>query len=280
MTPPPLPTLFESFEQLDDPRDPRPRVHPLRNVVILAFVAVLGGADSWHAVARFAHAKRDWFARFLDLSCGIPSHDTFGRVFAALDPRAFAEAWQAWIVQWAAALDFRHLAIDGKAVKGAVDPARSLGCLHTVSLWADEHGLTLAQRAVDGKSNEITAIPELLRVLELKGALVSIDAMGCQKEIAEQIVERGGDYLLALKENQPTLFRQVEALFGKALDEDFRGRKSYAICSTAEQGHGREELRVYQVLRDVKELPAAAEWRDLRSVVMVTRETGTRSPGW
>jgi predicted transposase YbfD/YdcC len=270
---PQLPTLFTAFEQLDDPRDPRPRVHPLRNILVLAFVAVLGGADSWRAIQRFGNAKRDWFARFLDLSGGIPSHDTFGRVFAVLDPPAFAAAWQRWIADWAAALDFRHLAIDGKAVRGAVDQARSLGCLHTVSVFANEYGLTLAQHAVDGKSNEITAIPELLRVLDLKGALVSIDAMGCQKEIAEQIVERKGDYLLALKENQPTLFRQVEELFGKALDEDFRGRQSYAVCSTSEKGHGREELRVYQVLRDVKDLPVAAEWRDLRCVVMVTRET-------
>src|SRR3954470_18908068 len=203
-----LPWL-DHFAELSDPRVERGQGHPLLSIVGVALCAILGGADDWVAVERFGNAKLDWFRRFLELPNGIPSHDTFGRVFARLDPDQFEAAFRDWVAAVTARLP-GLVAIDGKTLRGSRDGAR--GAIHLVSAWATQARLTLGLVAVDDKSNEITAIPKLLRVLDLEGALVSIDAIGCQKGIAEQIRLQKADYLLAVKENQERLFQDIQAM--------------------------------------------------------------------
>jgi predicted transposase YbfD/YdcC len=254
-----------------DPRDHRARKHHLTDVVVMALCAVLCGGETWDDVEEFGNAKKEFFARFLKLPNGIPSHDTFNRVFAALDPAAFQACFTSWINAIAAQLDFKHFAIDGKSSRGSADKARGLGCLHTVSVWATEHGLCFGQQAVDAKSNEITAIPELLRLLDLTGALVSIDAMGCQKDIAECVLASKADYVLAVKENQPTLYNDIAALVDKALETDFAGMR-YAELVTHDTGHGREETRTYTVIYEPEGLSTIEEWAQLRSVIVVSRQ--------
>jgi len=241
----------------------------LSDILVIALAAVLSGAHSWDAIAAFGRTKETWLRSLgLRLPHGIPAHDTFNRIFAALDPLAFQRCFQNWINAVGQALGWRHIPIDGKAVRGSRGPDGT--CLHLVSAWAAQHRLTLAQVAVCDKSNEITAIPELLALLQLQGALVSIDAIGCQKDIAQQIRAQGGDYLLGLKDNQPTLKADVEACFLQAYETDFRGLK-HDLFRTEEVGHGRHEVRVYRVLYQPSGLRTAEEWIDLKAVVQVIR---------
>jgi predicted transposase YbfD/YdcC len=204
---------------------------------------------------------------------GIPSHDTFNRIFADLDPAAFQASFTSWIQGVCATLGVRHIPVDGQTLRGTRGPEGT--CLHLVSAWAAEHRLTLAQAAVEGKSNEITAIPKVLALLDLKGALVSIDALGCQKGIAAQIRQGGGDYLLALKDNQPTLYTDTQACFLQAYEEDFAGVE-HDRFTTQEVGHGRREERHYRVIYDPRGLRTQADWADLRTIVQVIR---TRQEG-
>jgi predicted transposase YbfD/YdcC len=274
MTPSPdAPAPLDIAHFFADVPDPRHRHfrdhHRFGDLLVLALSAVLCGARSWEAIADFAATNEEWFRSIgLELPNGTPSHDTFYRVFAKLNPRAFQAGFTAWINAVCDTLDFVHIPIDGKTIRGSRGPDGT--ALHLVSAWAAEHRLTLAQVAVDGKSNEITAIPELLRMLNLRGALVSIDAIGCQKAIAEQIREGGGDYLLALKDNQPTLSAEVAACFERAHDCQFQGLK-HDSYTTKEVSHGRYEERVCTVLYEPAGVPAAAEWVDLKAVVQVIR---------
>jgi predicted transposase YbfD/YdcC len=263
-------SILHHFAPLLDPRDHRARKHELTDVVVVALCAVLCDADSWYTIEEFGHAKKDFFARFLKLPNGIPSHDTFNRVFAALNPIAFQNCFTAWINSLADRLGFKHLSIDGKSSRGTADKAAGLGCLHFVSIWANEHGITFAQAKVDQKSNEITAIPPLLRLLDLEGCLVSSDAMGCQKEVAEVILDQKGDYLLAVKENQPTLYHDIVALVDKALCSDFAGMR-YAELLEHDKGHGRQETRTYTVIYEPKGLSTIDQWAGLRAIVAVSR---------
>src|SRR5580692_944658 len=208
-------SILQHFAPLLDPRDHRARKHELTDVIVIALCAVLCDADSWYTIEEFGNAKKDFFARFLKLPNGIPSHDTFNRVFAVLNPIAFQNCFTAWINSLADRLGFKHFSIDGKSSRGTADKAAGLGCLHFVSIWSNDHGITFAQAKVDEKSNEITAIPPLLRLLDLEGCLLSSDAMGCQKEVAQVILDQKGDYLLQVKENQPTLYHDIEALVDK-----------------------------------------------------------------
>lgn len=243
--------------------------HVLGDVLVIALSACLSGAESWDAIAQFGRSKEAWLRSLgLTLPNGIPSHDTFNRIFSGLDPAAFQGAFRSWITAVCAALGLRHIPIDGKTLRGTRGPDGT--CLHLVSAWAAGHRLTLAQVAVGGKGNEITAIPELLRMLELGGALVSIDAIGCQKAIAEEVRAGGGDYLLAVKENQPTLAADVEARFLNAYEVDFEGLR-HDRFRTREAGHGRVEERVYTVLYGTRGLRTAAEWAGLKSIVQVIR---------
>jgi predicted transposase YbfD/YdcC len=263
-------SIVHHFATLSDPRDHRARKHELTDILVIALCATLAGAESWPDIEEFGEAKRDFFARFLKLPNGIPSHDTFRRVFVALNPIAFQDCFTSWINAVAAQLDFNHFAIDGKAQRGSAERTRGLGCLHTVTVWAVEHGLCFAQQAVDGKSNEITAIPKILRLLDLEGALVSIDAIGCQKDIAADIRTSKADYVLAVKKNQPTLYNDVVALVDKALASDFAGL-SHAVLETEDHGHGRVETRTYTVIYDPPGLSTKDDWRDLSGVVSVSR---------
>ncbi len=261
-------SIARYFAGLPDPRIDRTKKHSLGDILVVALCAVIAGADSWEEVEAFGEAKADWLKRFLALPNGIPSHDTFGRVFARLDPQAFGRCVAEWMAGVCEAAGLRHIAIDGKAVRSAPRNTFS-GCLHLVSAWAAENRLILGQQAVADGSHEIAAIPELLKVLELKGALVTIDAAGCQKEIARQVRERGGDYLLAVKGNQPALHDAVYAVFDRACETDFAGVK-HDGHEQAEDGHGRHEERYVTVIYDPQGLPPG--WPDVAAVVLVGRE--------
>jgi predicted transposase YbfD/YdcC len=265
-------SLLHHFAGLTDPRARHTCRHPLRDVLVIALCAVLAGADTWDAIALFGSAKKDWFATFLELPNGIPSHDTFNRVFAALDPVAFQECFASWMNAVCGRLGLKHLQIDGKSLRGSRGRKDKLGCLHTVSVWAAQAGLTLGQVAVDDKSNEITAIPKLLQMLDLEGALVTIDAMGCQKEIARQIRLSNGHYVLAVKENQPTLYADIQECFVRALETDFQGLHYERLVEDPQSGHGRQERRIYTVIYDPEGVTGANEWADLQAIVMVYRE--------
>ena len=256
------------FADLPDPRLDRTKKHALVDVLVIALAATIAGAESFEAIAAFGVAKHDWLARFLTLPNGIPSADTFGRVFGRLDPRAFGQRVADWLAAVCTATGLRHIAVDGKAARRAKRDTFS-GCLHLVSAWATEHRLILGQEAVADKSNEITAIPELLAVLDLAGALVTVDAAGCQQDIAAQVRRQGGDYLLAIKGNQPALEAAVQAAFAQAFDTDFAGL-DYDEAVQAGRGHGRQEERGVTVLYDPAGLPDG--WADVAAVVLVRRE--------
>jgi predicted transposase YbfD/YdcC len=274
-------SLLRHFGQLADPRTTHTCKHLLSDVLVIGLCAVLGGADSWDDIALFGHSKKEWFARFLELPNGIPSHDTFNRVFAAVDPLAFQECFVSWMNVVCGRLGLKRLQVDGKSLRGSRGRAGKLGCLHTVSLWAADTGLTLGQVAVDDKSNEITAIPKLLRLLDLEGALVTIDAMGCQKDIARQVRASNGHYVLAVKENQPALYADLQKCFLAAIEADFEGLRYEVFEEEPRQGHGRQERRVYTAIYDPEGLGTADEWVDLKAIVMVYRErqAGTAEDG-
>ena len=246
----------------------RTKKHPLGDIMVVALCAVVCGADSWEEVEAFGEAKADWLKTFLALPNGIPSHDTFYRVFSRLDPQAFGKCVAGWMAGVCEVAGLRHIAIDGKAVRSASKGTFS-GCLHLVSAWAAENRLSLGQAAVADGSHEIAAIPELLRVLDLKGALVTIDAAGCQKEIAKQIRGQGGHYLLAVKGNQPTLQAAVHAEFDRLIEADFVG-VPHDGAGAVDDAHGRHEERYTTVVYDPKGLPP--EWPDVAAAVLVGRE--------
>ena len=249
--------IFRIFQTLESKRA---RKHPLINIVFVAVCGVLCGANSFAGIHEFAIDRRNWLARYLDLTNGIPSEDTFGRVLARLDPGAFEKCLLSWVQAVQEVTENRLVAIDGKTVRGSSDQETGRAAIHMVSAWATENKLSLGQVVVDEKSNEITAIPELLQALEISGALVTIDAMGCQKEIAEQIRERKADYALAVKQNQPTLYEQVEEAISEALEQDARDVDEH---QTIEKGHGRRETRTYAIFPAPESVDPEDRWRDL-----------------
>lgn len=277
--------LVEALKVVPDPRRAGGNLrHPLVNILVLGFCGVLAGCQDFTEVVEFAEAKRDLLDQFLDLEEGIPSVDTFERVFARLCPAAL----QAVLIDWlkevrrqalTAPTDGpRVVAIDGKTLRRTFDTGAGLAALHLVSAWASAEGLTLGQVAVDQKSNEITAIPKLLELLELRGAVVTIDAAGCQKAIAAQIVAQGGDYLLALKGNQPTLHEQVSDFFLRQWEQRRPDRNVKRIVTT-ESGHGRTERREVMAAPAPAALTGREEWAGLTSVLMVCRESTDHTSG-
>lgn len=257
--------LLRHFRPLKDPRMNRRKLHSLEAILVITICAVIAGADDFQQVALFGQKRLNWLRRFLHLPNGVPSHDTFERVFARLDPLVFQTCFADWMNAWHNKLTGKHLAIDGKAVKGSASPARGFRCLHLVNVWATQANLCLGVVACDQQSNEITAIPRLLEILELEGALVSIDAGGCQKKIAEQIVEGGGDYLLVVKENQPKLHREIEEYFQRAAEGDFQGIKD-SYHQKTDLGHARVETRCYVVIEDPEGLSERANWPKLNVI--------------
>jgi predicted transposase YbfD/YdcC len=265
-------SVRECFAEVPDPRREHCRRHNLLDMIALTIVAVIAGADSWVEIAEYGLRKLEWLQTFLELPNGIPSHDTLGRVFALLEPAALQRGFQCWIESLVEATAGRLVAIDGKTLRHSFDTARGKGALHVVSAWATENRLVLGQQAVDGKSNEITAIPKLVKSLDLKGAIVSIDALGCQKEIAAALVDAGADYVLALKENQPTLYQAVDQLFIDGLETDFVGREHH-YWRTEDEDHGRVETRHYHVVPVPPELRAQhPHWWGWRTLGMVFSE--------
>jgi len=268
------PRLRDHFAALPDPRIERTKRHQLLDIVTIAICAVLGGADSWVDVELFGQAKVAWLRTFLALPNGIPSHDTFGRVFAALDPRAFEQCFLAWVRAVVTHTAGEVVALDGKTLRRSPDRGAGTAALHLVSAWATANRLVLGQVAVDAKSNEITAVPALLQVLALEGCLVTIDAMGCQTAIAQPIVDQGGDYVLALKENQPSLHDAVVTYFAEARARGFRD-VAHDYRRTVDGGHGRVEIRPYWTVADAEllaYLDPKGTWAGLASVGMVERE--------
>jgi predicted transposase YbfD/YdcC len=257
------------FQELRDPRVERTRRHPLINIVFLAVCGVLSGANPIAGIHEFAIDRRSWFARYLDLTNGIPSEDTIGRVLARLDPGAFEKCLLSWIQAVQEVTANRLVAIDGKTLRSSSDRERGRAALHMVSAWATENKLSLGQVVVGEKTNEITAIPELLQLLEISGALVTIDAMGCPKEIADQVREHEGDYVLAVKQNQPTLYEQVEGAIDEALEQD---AEAIAEHQTVETGHGRQETRTYAIFPKPESVDPEGLWRDLSAVGIAISE--------
>jgi predicted transposase YbfD/YdcC len=256
------------FGKLRDPRVLGRRKHLLLDIVVIALSGVISGCNDWQQIETFGRSRQEWLKKFLRLPHGIPSHDTFERVFDLLDPQAFQACFRAWMQALHEALGLCQIAIDGKTLRGSA--VGGLKGLHLVSAWATANGLSLGQVAVDEKSNEIPAIPKLLELLDVRGALVTIDAMGCQKEIAAKIVEGGGDYLLTVKDNQPTLLTEIQNCFEKALNRDFAGLQ-HDTYKTEDRGHGRQETRYYHIITD-PELPSKNEWTQLRVIGMCCSE--------
>ena len=267
MQPPSPRSLVDHFGSLKDPRVTGRTRHKLVDILVIAICGVICGADDWSSIADFGKAKETWFRGFLELPNGIPSHDTFGRTFSLLSPEAFRESFLCWIRSLTDVFE-GLVAIDGKTLRRSHNRRDGTAAIHMVSAWASENGLVLGQVKTDEKSNEITAIPQLLRALSIKGCLVTIDAMGCQKAIAKQIIDQGGDYLLALKGNQSKLAEEVEAVFNQA---DSVGYKGYAVDyhETKERNHGRGEIRRYWSLKSTGLLDNGGPWEKLNMIGMM-----------
>ena len=273
-------SIRQCFADVPDPRREHLRLHNLWEIIAITILAVVSGADSWVEVAKYGVSKLAFLRTFLELPNGIPSHDTFGRVFALVNPIALQAGFVKWVQAIAETTLGRVVAIDGKTARRSFDKAAGKGPLHMVSAWASENRLLLGQQACDSKSNEITAIPELIKTLEISGAIVTIDAMGCQKEIAATIRDAEADYVLAVKDNQPTLHDDIRQVFAEGLDNGFAEMEHHSYC-TEEQGHGRIETRVYHIVAAPAELAERhAGWKGLRSIGMVycERQEGNKKP--
>lgn len=266
--------LYDAFAAMSDPRVERSKHHSLIDIISIAICAVICGADSWVAIETFGKAKQAWLERYLALPNGIPSHDTFGRVFAALD----AEQFQQHFISWVQAIWPHHLGevitVDGKTLRGSHDRTIGKDAIHLVSVWAQQSRLVLAQRTVESKSNEITAIPAVLQLLDLRGCTVTVDAMGCQTAIARQIVRQGGEYVLAVKDNQEQLHSDIADTFRYVADDAWVG-VAHAHTRTIDAGHGRIEERDYWLITEPDYLhflnPHDA-WREVGAIGMVVRQ--------
>lgn len=266
--------LAVHFGQVRDPRLERTKRHLLIDILTIAVCAAICGADDWVAVEAFGHAKDQWLRSFLALPNGIPSHDTFGRVFARLEPAEFQQAFLSWMQAVAHLTEHEIVAIDGKQLRRSHDKAAGREAIRMVSAWATTNRLVLGQVKTDAKSNEITAIPELLRVLELHGCIVTVDALGCQTHIAQTIVDQGGDYVLAVKENQKHLYEDLKDLFREARAADFRDTQ-HDYARTVDKDHARLEIRECWTIGDPDFLDYVRDrhaWTNLRTLIMIEAE--------
>jgi len=269
----PVLSLETCFAAVEDPRVERTKRHKLLDILIIAICGVICGAEGWVEIEEFGKAKEAWLKELLELPNGIPSHDTFGRVFAQLDPEQFEASFFEWVQSLSETVS-GVIAIDGKTHRRSHDQAAGKKALHLVSAWAAEQRLVLAQVATDEKSNEITAIPVLLRLLSLSGCIVTIDAMGTQTEIAAQIIDQDGDYALALKKNQGTLYKEVKETFALAQAEQFT-HVQHQVHRTVNKSHGRLEIRRYWTISDpeyLAYLDPKQRWKGVRGIGMVQAE--------
>jgi predicted transposase YbfD/YdcC len=274
MSPKPGQTITKHFAALPDPRIERTKLHALEAILVIAICAIICGADDWVAVAAWGNAKRQWLEKFLNLPNGIPSHDTFGRVFARIDPQQFQKCFLKWIRAIAKRTHRQIVSVDGKKLRRSHDRTRGKDAMAMVSAWATANRLVLGQRKVKNKSNEITAIPQLLRMLELAGCLVTIDAIGCQTKIADAIVQQNADYLLAVKENQGQLYQDVQDLFAGCDEVNFRD-VPHDYHKTINKDHGRIEIRECWTLSDPEFLDYLRQrdaWKNLQTVIMLRAE--------
>ena len=268
----PAARVQDHFVTLTDPRRRKTTVtYPLINIVTIALCAVICGADDFVAIANFGRKKREWLSRFLDLESGIPSHDRFNAILGAIKPAEFEACLLSWITDLHEITAGQVVAIDGKTLRRSYDKASSKSAIHMVRAWATTNQISLGQVVVDEKSNEITAIPKLLEMLEISGCLVTIDAMGCQVKIAETIVKKNANYILAVKDNQPTLAQGIETFFtDHAADNFARLPKGHMRrCVTEEKGHGRSERREHIICKVPDDLPDRARWPKLAAIGMV-----------
>lgn len=271
-------SIKDHFSALPDPRILRKTRHKLVDVIVITLCAVIAGADDWVEIAAFGKEKEQWFKTFLELPGGIPSHDTFGRVFSLINPEEFGRCFVGWIRSAFQCGESDIVAIDGKTARRSHDRINGKSPIHVVSAWAVRNRLILGQVKTDDKSNEITAIPELLKTLDIKGCVVTTDAMGCQKEIVRQIVEQGADYVLSLKGNQGNLHKEVELFFQDAKKDGYKDVVQ-ETHTTVDGGHGRVETRTYTVTADVDWFEEKSKWMNLSTFGMVesTREIGDQT---
>jgi len=269
--------MMEQFAGVSDPRIERTKRHMLIEIIVIAVCGVISGADDWVAIEAYGKAKEVWLRQFLPLEHGIPSHDTFGRVFARLNPVEFERCFLNWVQAVFQVTEGQVIAVDGKTVRRSGDRATGKAAIHMVSAWATDNQVVLGQVKTDEKSNEITAIPDLLALLELTGCIVTIDAMGCQTTIADQIIDQGGDYVLAVKANQGQLFDDLLALFLHAYQTDFEG-VLHDHARTVTKDHGRIEVRQCWTIDDpeyLSYLRKRTHWAKLHTLIMVHRERRT-----
>ena len=267
-------SIGEHFADIVDPRVNRTKRHLLLDIIVIAICGVICGADGWVAVETFGKAKEAWLRTFLELPHGIPSHDTFGRVFARLDPEAFQRSFINWVQALSELTEGQVIAVDGKTLRRSHDAVLGKAAIHMVSAWATANHLVLGQLKVADKSNEITAVPALLQLLELNGCIVTLDALGCQTQIAQTIIDRGADYVLRLKDNQGTLHAEVQELFAYADSCDFRDI-AHDFQKTINGGHGRIEIRKHWMISEpefLAYLDPEGHWKDLSSIGRVEAE--------
>jgi len=270
----PLGSIVKYFEALPDPRHHRNRKHLLADVITIAVCGVIVGCDGPSSMRIWAMAKEAWLKEFLELPNGIPSRDCIRRVLTALKPEAFQECFASWIASLVrdGATGTGLVAIDGKTLRRSHDQRNGLGPLHLVSAWASENGLSLGQVATEEKSNEITVIPELIERIDVRGAIVTIDAMGCQKDIAEKIVEAQGDYVLAVKDNQPKLHEAIQEVFSDRRQTDLL-KRPHRQHQTTDHGHGRKDERYYVLAKLPEDFPLKHQWPGLKAIGMAVRTT-------
>jgi len=268
----PLEKIEEHFGSVQDPRIDRSKDHNLIDIISIAICAVICGAAGWVDIENFGKSKIVWLNTFLELPNGIPSHDTFGRVFSLIDPEEFQKSFQSWVQSIHELTNGQVVAIDGKQLRGSKDGFLGKRAIYMVSAWAEANELVLGQRKVNEKSNEITAIPELLKILNISGCIITIDAIGTQTKIAKAIIDKGANYLLSVKENQGHLYQDISWLFEYDQKNKFKDA-SYDHEKTVNKGHGRIEIREYWSISDpeyIQSLKGASKWKGLRSIAMVT----------
>jgi predicted transposase YbfD/YdcC len=271
---PEIGSIARHFGKIRDPRIDRTKRHKLLDILIIAICGVICGADSWVDIAMYGKSKLEWLKTFLKLPNGIPSHDTFGRVFAALNPVEFENSFMEWVQAINQLTQGQVIAIDGKQMRGSQDSTLGKNAIYMVSAWATENQLVLGQRKVDDKSNEITAIPQLLKLLEIKGCIVTVDAIGTQTKIAKTIIDQGGDYILAVKENQGNLYEDIQDLFAEDWKYNFEDAP-YSYAKMVNKDHGRIEIRQCWTISDPEYLANIRElnrWAGIQSVVMILSE--------